>query len=138
MYQFDSSMKLSQAIIACSPSSVSLADARSYVASSSGLSYTYVTTSSDGNQYFYLSSDGNTIAIVYTMTSGTTKLTTISFISYSSVMSSTRHPSRGTAPENFIPMEIPESVLGDLLLKRLSMMVKQHISTQPSFPVIIK
>ena len=138
MYQFDSSMKLSQAIIACSPSSVSLADARSYVASSSGLSYTYVTTSSDGNQYFYLSSDGNTIAIVYTLTSGTTKLTTISFISYSSVMSSTRHLSRGAAPENFTPMEIPESVLGDLLLKRLSMMVKQHISTQPSFPVIIK
>ncbi len=138
MYQFDSSMKLSQAIIACSPSSVSLADARSYVASSSGLSYTYVTTSSDGNQYFYLSSDGNTIAIVYTLTSGTTKLTTISFISYSSVVSSTRQLSRGAAPENFTPMEIPESALGDLLLKRLSMMVKQHISAQPSFPVIIK
>jgi|GEM_PF-1479147 len=101
LYIFDSSQKLDQVSVEFSGSSVSVTEARDYLTSK--LSYTYKGTNSAKTQFFHLSPDGKSYAVVYSYTQDDTTHTRILYLSESSV--STNAPRRATSVDGEIEFE---------------------------------
>lgn len=93
-YLFDNSQTLARAIVFFDSTVATINDLRDYV--SSTLSYTYKGTNSAGDQFFYLTKDGKSYAIVRLTTfSDGTQMPNVVYVSYSSVSSGARQTTRG-------------------------------------------
>ena len=94
MYLFNSSIKLSQVGIIFNASDASVNDLRNYLTSSLG--YTYKGTNSAKTQFFHLSADGLSYAIVESGSSNDgTEMTYVTFVSFDTVSSGSRQNTRG-------------------------------------------
>lgn len=93
-YQFDSSQNLYNIIFLFLESKVSLSDLRSYL--SDTMSYQYAGANSDKGQYFYLSKDKKSYAIVWSSTNNGEKVTMMQYVSYSRVSIGSRQKTRGS------------------------------------------
>lgn len=115
MYQFNSSQKLAMATIYFEISVATVNDLRNYL--SGTLSYTFKGTNAAGDQFFYLTKDSKSYAIVSTATaSDGTVLPNVSYVSYDSVTTGARQKARGnnhdgeteTIYECILPMALTE------------------------------
>lgn len=88
-YLFDNSQTLIRATVFFDSSVATINDLRNYV--SGTLSYTYKGTNSAGDQFFYLTKDSNSYAIVRTSTfTDGTKMPNVTYVNYSSVSTGAR------------------------------------------------
>lgn len=93
-YLFDNSQKLTMAVVLFDSSVATVNDLRTYV--SGTLSHTYKGTNAAGDQFFYLTKDGKSYAIVRLTTfSDGTQMPNVAYVSYSSVSSGARQTTRG-------------------------------------------
>lgn len=88
-YLFDDSQKLAMAIVQFDSSVATINDLKDYV--SGVLSCTFMGTNSAGDQYFYLTKDGQSYAIVRTATfTDGSQMPNVTYVSYSSVSTGVR------------------------------------------------
>lgn len=98
-YLFDSSKKLARSSVYFDTSVASIDDLRTYV--SSTLSHSFKGTNAAGDQFFYLTKDGKSYAIVRTNKySDGTQLNCVSYVDVSSVSTGTRERARGQQSSN--------------------------------------
>lgn len=94
-YLFDNSQTLEMIAVVFESSIASVNDLRTYL--SGTLSYTYKGTNPAGDQFFYLTKDGKSYAIVrLNKFSDGTQMPIVTYVSYSSVSSGARQTTRGT------------------------------------------
>ena len=93
-YLFNSSQTLEMVAVLFGSSVASVNDLRNYLSGS--LSYTYKGTDTAGDQFFYLTKDGKSYAVVRTtILSDGTKMPNVTYVSYENVSSGVRQRAQG-------------------------------------------
>lgn len=142
MYQFNSRIQLAQIQLLFLASDASMEDIRSYM--SSTLSYTFAGTNSDKTQFYYLTADKKSYAIVESATlSNGIELTVVTYVSYSSV-SGSRKTSNKSFNDSALQLQddmtmpsvnVEVDKLQRLLLEKIWMSAKVRLSSWPEMGV---
>ena len=115
MYLFDRLMQLEQVQVAFAGNLID--ELRNYVVSS--MSYTFAGTSNDGSQYFYLTPDMSSFAIIYISSADAQPMTMITYFSYDSIMSvPSRVKSRDGGKKTFVSgtlIDVPSALLDNVI-----------------------
>lgn len=88
MYYFDDTQKLAEVLVALLTSTASVDDVRNFI--SSDLNYIFVAANDDNSQFFYLTEDQKSVAVVQSVTTSGTDLTLVDYISLSSLSSAVK------------------------------------------------
>ena len=138
MYLFDESLKLARCILPFQSSVVSVDEAREFLSSS--MNYTFMGTNSAKTQFFYLTQDKKSYAVVESMsTNNGGTITVIRYMSYDSVSSNSRLMSRGETRsgevyENMSQLAVDADTLLCQYLRHIIEGVRKHTIEYSSKP----